>query len=107
MDWYGRQWATTKVWYILDMGHVSIQHSVQLGVRGRLVLPASVRKALGLQEGDRLVLRLREDGVIELVGAREVVQGSKGLLGRLYPALKGKALAQELMEDRRREALQE
>lgn len=89
------------------MGHISIQHSVQLGVRGRLVLPAAVRKTLGLREGDRLVIRLREDGVIELVGAREVVQGSKGLLGRLYPALKGKALAQELIEDRRKEALQE
>lgn len=72
-----------------------------------MVLPAAVCKALGLQEGDRLVLRLREDGVIEFVGAREVVQGSKGLLGRLYPALKGKALAQELIQHRRSEALQE
>lgn len=89
------------------MGHISIQHSVQLGVRGRLVLPAAVRKTLGLREGDRLVIRLREDGVIELVGVREVVQGSKGLLGRLYPALKGKSLAQGLIEDRRKEALQE
>ncbi|WP_027881226.1 AbrB/MazE/SpoVT family DNA-binding domain-containing protein [Meiothermus rufus] len=89
------------------MGHISIQHTIQLGVRGRLVLPAAVRRALGLREGDRLVLRLREDGVIELVGAREVVRESKGLLGRLYPDLKGKALAQELLQDRRREALQE
>ncbi len=96
-----------KAWYILDMEHVSIQRSIQLGVRGRLVLPAAFRKALGLQEGDRLVLRLREDGVIEMVGAREVVQGSKGLLGRLYPDLKGKALVEELIQDRRREALQE
>lgn len=89
------------------MKHPVVQQAVQLGVKGRLVLPAGVRKALQLQEGDRLLLRLRNDGVIELAKAKEVVLGSKGLLQRLYPALKGKTLAQELIQERRREARQE
>jgi|YNPBryunderm2012_1023409.scaffolds.fasta_scaffold10001_3 AbrB family looped-hinge helix DNA binding protein len=95
------------MWYDSIMKHPVVQQAVQLGVKGRLVLPAGVRKALQLQEGDRLLLRLRNDGVIELAKAKEVVLGSKGLLQRLYPALKGKTLAQELIQERRREALQE
>ena len=79
------------------MKHPVVQQAVQLGVKGRLVLPAGVRRAL----------RLRGDGVIELVKAEEVVLASKGLLQRLSPALKGRALAQELIQERRREALQE
>jgi AbrB family looped-hinge helix DNA binding protein len=95
------------MWYDFIMKHPVVQQAVQLGVKGRLVLPAGVRKALQLQEGDRLLLRLRNDGVIELAKAKEVVLGSKGLLQRLYPALKGKTLAQELIQERRREARQE
>jgi len=95
------------MWYDSIMKHPVVQQAVQLGVKGRLVLPAGVRKALQLQEGDRLLLRLRNDGVIELAKAKEVVLGSKGLLQRLYPALKGKTLAQELIQERRREARQE
>ncbi|MCL6528414.1 MAG: AbrB/MazE/SpoVT family DNA-binding domain-containing protein [Thermaceae bacterium] len=49
------------------MKHPVVQQAVQLGVKGRLVLPAGVRRVLRLQEGDRLLLRLRDDGVIELV----------------------------------------
>ena len=42
-------------------------HIVQLDQRGRLVLPRDVREALGLNEGSRLLVKLREDGVIELI----------------------------------------
>jgi len=85
------------MWHDSIMKHPVVQQAVQLGVKGRLVLPAGVRRAL----------RLRGDGVIELVKAEEVVLASKGLLQRLSPALKGRALAQELIQERRREALQE
>lgn len=95
------------MWYDSIMKHPVVQKAVQLGVKGRLVLPAGVRKVLQLREGDRLLLQLRDDGVIELVKAEEVVRGSKGLLKRLYPALKGKTLARELIQERRREARQE
>ncbi len=42
-------------------------HVVRLDQRGRLVLPRDVREALGLNEGARLLVKLREDGVIELI----------------------------------------
>jgi AbrB family looped-hinge helix DNA binding protein len=86
----------------------NVKHPVvPQAVKGRLVLPAGVRKVLQLREGDRLLLRLRDDGVIELVKAEDIAMGSKGLLKRLYPALKGNTLARELNQERRREALQE
>ncbi len=40
---------------------------VRLDQRGRLVLPRDVREAMGLDEGSRLLVKLREDGVIELI----------------------------------------
>jgi AbrB family looped-hinge helix DNA binding protein len=40
---------------------------VRLDSRGRLLLPREVREALGLREGSQLAVRVRSDGVIELV----------------------------------------
>ncbi len=53
-------------------------HVVRLDQRGRLVLPRDVREAIGLGEGSRLLVKLREDGVIELIpldGLYERVSG--------------------------------
>lgn len=86
--------------------HLVALATKQLGVQSRVVLPDSVRKALGLQEGNWLVRRLREDGVIKLVGAREVVQEVKGILGRVYPTPKGKALTQKLIHDHHRDVFE-
>lgn len=35
----------------------------QMGENGRIVIPAAYRRALGLKGGDRLLLRLDEDGI--------------------------------------------
>ncbi|ABM81267.1 AbrB/MazE/SpoVT family DNA-binding domain-containing protein [Hyperthermus butylicus] len=40
---------------------------VRLDSRGRLLVPREVRDAVGLREGSRLLVRVRSDGVIELV----------------------------------------
>jgi AbrB family looped-hinge helix DNA binding protein len=39
-----------------------MQAEIQLGGQGRLVIPASLRRALGLDAGDRLVARLEIEG---------------------------------------------
>jgi len=45
---------------------------VQLGAQGRLVIPAKLRKALGLKPGDRLIARQEDDRlVLEKAGAIE------------------------------------
>ncbi|BES82394.1 AbrB/MazE/SpoVT family DNA-binding domain-containing protein [Pyrodictium abyssi] len=59
------------------------EYEVRVDRRGRLVLPAEVRRLLGLENGGRLVLRVR-GGWVELVppggrgpgGAGRVVEGA-------------------------------
>lgn len=41
--------------------------SATLTSKGQITIPREVRKALGLDTGDRLSFRVREDGVAELV----------------------------------------
>lgn len=82
-----------------------VSHSlptVQLGDKGRLVLPANVRKALGLQPGDRLVVTLEEPGVVRLTSAREIARRGRGMLGSKTP---GQDLAGELIAERRKDAV--
>lgn len=80
------------------------QYTLHLGARGRLVLPASLRERLGLKEGDRLVLTVETDGSLRLVSLREQVRKLQGLFKDIAP---GTSLADELIQERREEALRE
>ena len=80
------------------------RYAVQIGARGRLVLPAEVRKRLDLNEGDTYVLSLEPDGSMRLVSLREQIRNTQGILKDLAP---GVDLAEELMRDRREEARRE
>ncbi|MDX6650045.1 MAG: hypothetical protein QOJ97_1996 [Solirubrobacteraceae bacterium] len=84
------------------MTHTS--YRVQMGERGRVVLPAPVRRALGLAPGDRLILTLEPDGGVRMVSAREVAGRLRGLLRDVAP---GRSLADELLAERRAEARRE
>lgn len=39
-------------------------NEVQLGAQGRIVIPASLRKAMNLRPGDRLIARLSAGGLV-------------------------------------------
>ena len=78
------------------------RYTVQLGERGRLVIPADVRRSLGVERGDLLALQLDENGVtLEVRTAAEVARSSRGLLRELG---RGVDLTTELIDDRREEA---
>jgi AbrB family looped-hinge helix DNA binding protein len=53
--------------------HMAIaENEVQVGAQGRIVIPAGLRKALGLRPGDRLVARtVGESLVLERRGTVE------------------------------------
>lgn len=78
--------------------HTSEFALVQLDRHGRLVVPASLRRALGLKPGDRLVIR-RE-------GERLVLERFEAVEEAIWQEMAGVEgdLASELLEDRRREA---
>jgi AbrB family looped-hinge helix DNA binding protein len=79
-------------------------YRVQMGERGRVVLPAPVRRALGLAPGDRLILTVEPDGAVRMVSAREVAGRLRGLLRDVAP---GRSLVDELLAERRAEARRE
>ncbi len=77
---------------------------VQVGSKGRVVLPAEVREALDLKEGERLLLTLEPEGGIRVEPLRKVVEETYGILGHLAP---GVSLVEELIRERREEARKE
>ena len=91
------------LWYICHMAHTEAFH-VQLGDRGRLVLPAEIRKQLNLREGDELLIAVQPDGTLRLTSPRLAVRETRGL----YRArARHRSLADELIAERRVEARRE
>jgi AbrB family looped-hinge helix DNA binding protein len=72
---------------------------VVMGDRGRLVIPAEVRKAAGIDEGTKLVL-LPTDGGLVLMTREQLRQ-------RVRDDLAGADLVDELLAERRRAAAAE
>jgi AbrB family looped-hinge helix DNA binding protein len=78
-------------------------HTVELGDRGRIVLPAQLRHRLQLNRGDQLIVT-EEDGAIILVSMRDRARRARGLLRDLAPK---RSLADDLIAERRAEAHKE
>ena len=72
---------------------------IQMGDRGRLVLPAEIRDRLQLKTGDRLVVSVASDGSINLVPARDIARRCRGFL-RLEGGPDGSAVDEFLARKR-------
>ncbi len=81
------------------------ERHVTVGDRGRVVLPAAVRAQLGLEPGTRMLLSTEPDGSVRLRPYRAIADRNRGLLADL--AGSGVSLAEELAQERRREAARE
>lgn len=80
-------------------------YAVKLSEGGRVVIPAEVRRALEVQEGDSLVLDVK-DGEIRLYSRREQLRRAQALFQRYFPP-GGVSLVDELIAERRAEAARE
>jgi AbrB family looped-hinge helix DNA binding protein len=73
---------------------------VTIGPQGRLVIPASLRRRLGIEPGEVLIARAEED--------RLVLERRKAILARLRERLRvvpaDVSLVDELIAERRKEA---
>lgn len=76
---------------------------VNIGKQGRLVIPAELRRSLGLHEGDKLIAR-EEAGRLVLEKPEIIEQRLKALFAHL-PA--DRSLADELIAERREAGKQE
>jgi AbrB family looped-hinge helix DNA binding protein len=76
----------------------------QVSKSGRIVVPAKLRRALGIQAGDEILLRL-EDSSIRLLPLRQAVRMAQESVRRYVPI--GSSLVDALIEARREEASRE
>jgi AbrB family looped-hinge helix DNA binding protein len=79
------------------------EHLVRVGTNGRFVLPVEVRRALGIGDGDTLVVRLVDDEVRLSTPYAAVRRAQRAV----HPYLQGRSLSEELLVDRRAEAASE
>jgi AbrB family looped-hinge helix DNA binding protein len=75
--------------------------TVEVGPKGRVVIPARIRRELGIGEGSQLVAMVEEGGVL-LLPRTEVKQR----LRRLFAGVE-ESMTAELLAERRREAARE
>lgn len=68
---------------------------------GRLVIPATYRKRLGIKPGDHVFLVL-DEGELRVLTPHRAIQRAQALVRRYVP--RGKRLSDELIRDRRQEA---
>ena len=73
----------------------------QIGKSGRITVPARMRKALGLQFGDEIVLRL-ENGTLRVIPLDQAIRFAQQLVQGYLP--EGTSLVDALIEARRKEA---
>lgn len=71
---------------------------------GRIVIPAAFRKALGIQGGDRLMLRL-VDGEARLSTRWQRIKEAQRMVRQYIKP--GRKLSEELIAERRKAALEE
>ena len=76
------------------------QYKLKVGPGGRVVIPAAVREALGVEEGQVLVAVL-DNGELRLSSMRTALGRARAIMREFVPA--GVSLADELIADRRRE----
>ena len=79
-------------------------YRVNLGERGRVVIPAEVRERLEWKDGERLILVVEDDGSVRLTPLRVMVDRWAGMYAHLAP---GRSLADELIAERRADAARE
>ena len=77
---------------------------VKLGSNGRVVIPAELRRALGVKEGDELLLRC-SGGELRITTPRAAIRRAQELVRRYLPA--DVSLVDELIDERREAAEQE
>ena len=76
----------------------------RINENGRMVIPASVRKALGINPGDELVLRIEDDELRITTLKRRLERARQRI--RRYIKL-GRSLVDELIAERREAAKRE
>ena len=68
---------------------------------GRVVIPAAIRKELGLEPGGELLIHV-DNGTIQLYTRKQAIEKAKAYFRQFIKP--GESIVDELLEERRREA---
>jgi AbrB family looped-hinge helix DNA binding protein len=77
-------------------------YSARLEKSGRILIPAAVRRTLGLAEGSMVVVKVESSGEIGIISRSQALAKAREDLRKHIPP--GRDLVEELIQDRRREA---
>ena len=81
-----------------------IVEATKLGPDGRIVIPARLRKALGLKPGDELLIRLEDGELVVYTRAQAILRAQERVRQYVPEAVR---LVNELLAERRREVEEE
>lgn len=82
----------------------SLESHARINENGRVVIPASFRKSLGIRPGDSLVLRI-ENNELRITTLRQRLAKAQQLVRKHVPA--SRSLVNELIAERREAARRE
>jgi AbrB family looped-hinge helix DNA binding protein len=94
-------------WYDCAMSHrngKATEFNLVIGRRGRVIIPADIRKRMNLQAGDVIHVRLEKDNSITIENRRSRLES---MCGYLVQFTGGKPIVDDLIRERREEAARE
>lgn len=92
-----------RTWELLHLSHMAgLSGTGRLDERGRLVLPAELRRRLGFHPGDEVRITEEDDGTLRIESRRAAARALIGLAG-----VRGQSVLKELRADRLQQAAAE
>lgn len=76
-------------------------YTTRLEKSGRILIPAAVRRRLGLSEGSQVVVKVEELGTLTITPGTQALAKAREEIRKYIPA--GRDLVDELIRDRRAE----
>jgi AbrB family looped-hinge helix DNA binding protein len=80
-------------------------YTARLEKSGRILIPAAVRRHLGLSEGSQVLVKVEESGALHITSRSQALAKVRAEIRKYIPA--GQDLAEELIRDRRAEVARE
>ena len=63
---------------------ISLETTITLSSKGQVVIPREMRDSVNLHEGERMLIRVREDNVIELIPLKRNVEELFSIFGENF-----------------------
>ena len=80
-------------------------YTARMEKSGRILIPAAVRRQLGLSEGSAVIVKVDDSGALQVTSRSLVLAKVRDQIRKYIPA--GQNLADELIRDRRAEVARE